>query len=109
MSNRIKVVINQAQWGRNVTASDGVRAHLARAGAMVAAKLPGATVRVSASRTRRGGMRARARVDTGLTLSEEADSGRGLAALRSVIPGGHATRRTRKFVEGENKRNSRRR
>lgn len=91
MGKGIKVTINQPAWGSQVMSGQQMRSYLAGLGSQVASKIPGSTVKVSASRTvRGGGSRARAVITTPITLSEEAETGKALAALMSVVPTGHA-------------------
>lgn len=109
MGKNIKVKINTTAWGDQVMAGPEMRAYLQQLGGQVASKLPGSSVEISSSRTLRGGgRRARAIVTTTIPLSDEAENGNALAALQSVVPSGHAPKRTRAYKVREKKRQERR-
>lgn len=109
MGKGIKVKINQAAWGRDVMAGEQMQSYLGELGGKVAAKLPGATVRVTSSRTvRGGGRRARAIISTTIPMADEAKNGTALAALQSVVSGARAPKRTRAYKVREKKRQARR-
>lgn len=73
----------------------------------VAARLPQATVNSEVGKAAAGGLRARATVATSLSMAEEAESGRALSALNSVVGTAHrpkGTLTTRKRTAGKRSR-----
>jgi len=104
-----KVKINQAAWGNEIMAGQGMRNYLQGVGQKVAGKIPGSTVEVSSSRTvRGGGRRARATITTPISLSDEAKTGQALSALQSVVPNARAPKKTKAYKQRAAKRQKRR-
>lgn len=105
----IKVKINQAAWGQEVMSGNQMSDFLGGLGGQVSSKLPGSTVKVSSSRTvRGGGRRARVTVTTTIPMSEEADTGQALSALKSVVGSAHKPKGGKKYKERARKREERR-
>lgn len=109
MAKNLKVKINQAAWGAQVMAGPSMQAFLKGLGGQVAGKLPDGSVSVTTSRTvRGGGRRARAIVSTSIPMSDEAQTGQALSALKSVVGSARAPKQTRTYKVRARKREERR-
>ncbi|ARC55980.1 hypothetical protein AS850_02690 [Frondihabitans sp. 762G35] len=87
---KTKVVMNQAEFGRQVMSSAAMEAQLRPLAERVASQLPNATVVAVRTTARGGGSRVRLRVETPHTYENQTRQ-RLINALRSVI--GQATPR----------------
>lgn len=91
MGKNMKVKINRKVWGETVMAGPSMKSYLGGLAGQVAAKT-GGTVEINTSGVVGGGARVRAWIRTSIPLSQEADTGEALAALRSVVPTAHASK-----------------
>jgi hypothetical protein len=85
MGNRVKVVINRRNWGRNIMAGPAIAAFVEGVGQQIADKLDDGHVELVESSVMQGGARVRARVSHGTSSTQEADSNELIKAASSVV------------------------
>lgn len=85
MAAKTRVVINRAEFGRQVTASPAMGAYLTGLAQPIADDVDG-TILLVTEPARAGGSRTRVHIANGSTDLEEADSNRLTTALASRLP-----------------------
>lgn len=88
MAPKTRIVMNEANFGKNVMAGAAVSAAVERVAKQVAAKVPHGTVRMVTMSARGGGSRVRAHVSNGSKDLQEARTNTLTRALFGTVGGG---------------------